>query len=85
MTTLTSGTGSESLLQGGGIVIVDCKTDLQKDKKLQVKNLQKNGLEPMTYPRGQKMVKAMGCKEQNYKLLEDNIENYITFTQRKAS
>lgn len=39
----------------------------------------------MTYPRGQEMAKAMGCKEQNYKRLEDNIENYITSTQRKAS
>lgn len=40
------------------IIITGWKTDLHKDKS-QVKKLQKTGLAPVTYPRGQERAKAM--------------------------
>ncbi|XP_006893328.1 PREDICTED: rho-related GTP-binding protein RhoD [Elephantulus edwardii] len=42
------------------IVVVGCKTDLRKDKSL-VKKLRKNGLEPVTYNRGQEMARSVGA------------------------
>ncbi|XP_012413160.1 rho-related GTP-binding protein RhoD isoform X2 [Trichechus manatus latirostris] len=42
------------------IVIVGCKTDLRKDDSL-VKKLRKNGLEPVTYNRGQEMARSVGA------------------------
>lgn len=38
-------------------IIMGCKTDLHKNGS-QVKKLRKNGLEPVTHPRGQEMAKA---------------------------
>ncbi|XP_029771020.1 rho-related GTP-binding protein RhoD isoform X1 [Suricata suricatta] len=42
------------------IIVVGCKTDLRKDKSL-VKKLRKNGLEPVTYHRGQEMARSVGA------------------------
>uniref|UniRef100_A0A8C5V2U8 Ras homolog family member D n=1 Tax=Microcebus murinus TaxID=30608 RepID=A0A8C5V2U8_MICMU len=42
------------------IIVVGCKTDLRKDKSL-VNKLRKNGLEPVTYHRGQEMARSVGA------------------------
>ncbi|KAM6160014.1 rho-related GTP-binding protein RhoD [Erethizon dorsatum] len=42
------------------IIVVGCKTDLRKDKTL-VNKLRKNGLEPVTYHRGQEMARSVGA------------------------
>uniref|UniRef100_A0A2K6GZA5 Ras homolog family member D n=1 Tax=Propithecus coquereli TaxID=379532 RepID=A0A2K6GZA5_PROCO len=40
------------------VIVVGCKTDLRKDKSL-VNKLRKNGLEPVTYHRGQEMARSV--------------------------
>ncbi|XP_014969085.3 rho-related GTP-binding protein RhoD isoform X3 [Macaca mulatta] len=42
------------------IIVVGCKTDLRKDKSL-VNKLRRNGLEPVTYHRGQEMARSVGA------------------------
>ncbi|XP_075401415.1 rho-related GTP-binding protein RhoD isoform X1 [Tenrec ecaudatus] len=42
------------------IVVVGCKTDLRKDKKM-VNKLRKKRLEPVTYHRGQEMARSVGA------------------------
>ncbi|XP_006171427.2 rho-related GTP-binding protein RhoD [Tupaia chinensis] len=42
------------------VIVVGCKTDLRKDKTL-VNKLRKNGLEPVTYHRGQEMARSVGA------------------------
>ncbi|XP_053417089.1 rho-related GTP-binding protein RhoD isoform X1 [Nycticebus coucang] len=42
------------------VIVVGCKTDLRKDK-LMVNKLRKNGLEPVTYHRGQEMARSVGA------------------------
>ncbi|EHB12179.1 Rho-related GTP-binding protein RhoD [Heterocephalus glaber] len=46
--------------KGVPIIVVGCKTDLRKDKTL-VNKLRKNGLEPVTYHRGQEMARSVGA------------------------
>nr|XP_012803853.2 rho-related GTP-binding protein RhoD [Jaculus jaculus] len=46
--------------KGVPIIVVGCKTDLRKDKVL-VNKLRKNGLEPVTYHRGQDMARSVGA------------------------